>query len=413
MSSEMAALTQEIVDSTPVLDIHTHLYAPAFSDLLLYGLDELLVYHYNVAEAFRFFEFSPQEFFARPKSEQAQLIWDELFVKHSPLSEAARGVVTALNRLGIEPRQRDLSVLRKHFEGLDADTHVSHCMELASVSQICMTNSPFDPLEVPVWEHFKEDERFLSALRIDPLLTDWENVAPQLAAGQFGDTYNVQADFSGETYAEVRRFLSDWSEKMNALYVMVSLPPDFVYPSYSPTSKLIENAVVPFCRESGLPFALMMGVKRGVNPALQLAGDGVGRSDLTALQNLCAQNLDVKFLATVLSRENQHELAVMGRKFGNLHVFGCWWFSIVPTLMDEITRMRLELLGPSFTPQHSDARVMEQVIYKWEHTRGVIGKILSEKYEDLAQRGWTVNRDEIERDVKGLFGGEFKAFLVR
>ena len=27
----------------------------------------------------------------------------------------------------------------------------------------------------------------------------------------------------------------------------------------------------------GLPLALMMGVKRGVNPALQLAGDGVGK----------------------------------------------------------------------------------------------------------------------------------------
>ncbi|RYG75403.1 glucuronate isomerase [bacterium] len=413
MPSEISALTQKIVDKTPVLDIHTHLYAPAFSDLLLYGLDELLIYHYNVAEAFRFFDFAPEAFFARPKAEQAQLIWDELFVKHSPLSEAARGVVTALNRLGIDPRQKDLTVLRSHFAGFDADAHVTRCMELAGVSQICMTNSPFDPLEIPVWEHYKGDDRFLGALRIDPLLVDWENVVPKLQGGEYGDTYDVQGDFSSQTYAEIQRFLRDWSDKMSALYVMVSLPPDFVYPSYSPTSKIIENAVVPFCRESGLPFALMMGVKRGVNPALQLAGDGVGRSDLTALQNLCAQNLDVKFLATVLSRENQHELAVMARKFGNLHVFGCWWFSIVPTLMDEITRMRLELLGPSFTPQHSDARVMEQVIYKWEHTREVVGRILGEKYEDLATRGWVVSEAEIERDVQGLFGGEFKAFLAR
>jgi hypothetical protein len=413
MPSEISVLTQKVVDNTSVLDIHTHLYAPAFSDLLLYGLDELLIYHYNVAEAFRFFDFTPESFFALPKSEQAQLVWDELFVKHSPLSEAARGVVTVLNRLGIEPRQRDLAALRAHFASLDVEAHVSRCMGLAGVSQICMTNSPFDPLETPVWQHYCGDERFLTALRIDPLLTDWENVAPKLQNGEFGDVYEVHGDFSGETYAEIQRFLRDWSEKMGALYVMVSLPPDFVYPSYSATSKIIEHAVVPFCRESGLPFALMMGVKRGVNPALQLAGDGVGRSDLTALQNLCAQNPDVKFLATVLSRENQHELAVLARKFGNLHVFGCWWFSIVPTLMDEITRMRLELLGPSFTAQHSDARVMEQVIYKWDHTRGVIGKILGEKYEDLAARGWSVSQAEIERDVQALLGGEFKAFLAR
>ena len=39
--------------TTPVYDIHTHLYAPAFGDLLLWGIDDLLVYHYLVAEGFR------------------------------------------------------------------------------------------------------------------------------------------------------------------------------------------------------------------------------------------------------------------------------------------------------------------------------------------------------------------------
>jgi hypothetical protein len=58
----------------------------------------------------------------------------------------------------------------------------------------------------------------------------------------------------------------------------------------------------------------------------------------------------------MLARENQHELAVAARKFGNLMVFGCWWFVNNPSLITEITRMRVELLGTSFIPQHSDAR---------------------------------------------------------
>ncbi|MCX6976904.1 MAG: glucuronate isomerase, partial [Verrucomicrobia bacterium] len=43
----------QVVLSTPVYDIHTHLFDPAFGNLLLWGIDEMLVYHYLVAEGFR------------------------------------------------------------------------------------------------------------------------------------------------------------------------------------------------------------------------------------------------------------------------------------------------------------------------------------------------------------------------
>ena len=115
-------------------------------------------------------------------------------------------------------------------------------------------------------------------------------------------------------------------------------------------------------------------------------------------------------MVTMLARENQHELCVAGRKFPNLFVFGCWWFLNNPSLIEEMTRMRLELLGLSVTPQHSDARVLEQVIYKWEHSRAIIAKVLEEKYCDLLNTGWTVSDVEIARDVKGLLGGNFWDF---
>jgi hypothetical protein len=111
-----------------------------------------------------------------------------------------------------------------------------------------------------------------------------------------------------------------------------------------------------------------------------------------------------------LSRENQHELCVLARKFRNLHPFGCWWFTNVPVLIDEITRQRLELLGASFTPQHSDARVLDQLVYKWAHFREVLAPVLAARYEALAASGWTVRPAEIERDVRGLLGGEFRRF---
>jgi hypothetical protein len=115
----------------------------------------------------------------------------------------------------------------------------------------------------------------------------------------------------------------------------------------------------------------------------------------------------------MLARENQHELAVAARKFGNLMVFGCWWFVNNPSLIEEIMRMRLELLGTSFIPQHSDARILDQLIYKWDHSRRVIGKVLIDKYSDLLQAGWKVTKPEIQRDARFFLRDNFVEFLNR
>jgi hypothetical protein len=398
----------DIVNTTPVYDIHTHLYDPAFGELLLWGIDELLVYHYLIAEGFRYFDMPYEKFWALTKTQQADLVWDALFVKHSPISEACRGVLTVLNLLGMDVQKRDLPALRKYFAQWKVDDFVTKCAELANVRKICMTNSPFDDIERPVWERgFTRDSRFAAALRIDPLLLDWTNTAPKLHA--WG--YDVRADFSGQTFGEVRRFLADWTKRIDAQYCMVSLTPDFAFPDKTPAAQLIEHAILPHGRDLGQAFALMIGVKRGVNPQLSLAGDSLGLADISAVEHLCAQFPQNKFMVTMLARENQHELCVTARKFRNLHVFGCWWFLNNPSIIEEMTRMRLELIGLSMTPQHSDCRVLDQLVYKWSHSRGIIGRVLAEKYEDLAATGWEPTRAEIERDVHDLLGGALERFL--
>jgi hypothetical protein len=120
-----------------------------------------------------------------------------------------------------------------------------------------------------------------------------------------------------------------------------------------------------------------------------------------------------KFMVTMLSRENQHELAVTARKHRNLFLFGCWWFLNNPSLIEEMTKMRMELLGTSFTPQHSDARVLDQLIYKWDHSRKVIAKVMKQKFSDLAQTGWKVTREEVDRTAREYLGANFESFLAR
>ena len=113
----------------------------------------------------------------------------------------------------------------------------------------------------------------------------------------------------------------------------------------------------------------------------------------------------------MLSRENQHELCITARKYPNLMIFGCWWFLNNPSIIEEMTRERLELLGLSMIPQHSDARVLDQLVYKWQHSRRIIGDILVDKYADLADTGWRTTQEEIKRDVAMLFGGVMEQFV--
>lgn len=405
----LAKKVEQAIAGTPVDDIHTHLYDPAFGDLLLWGIDELLIYHYLIAEGFRYLNTPYDEFWRLSKRGQADMIWDQLFIRHSPISESCRGVLTTLHSLGLDTKKRDLPLLRKWFAEWNVRDFTDRAMEVANVRSICMTNSPFDDIERPVWErNSPRDSRFKAALRIDPLLTSWDKAGPRLV--QWG--YKVKPELGIKSYSEIRRFLEDWTSRMSPEFLMVSLAPDFEYPDEGPCAQIIEKAVLPHCRDFELPFAVMPGVRRSVNPDLQLAGDGVGASNLQALQNLFAANPKNKFLCTILSRENQHELCVLARKFRNLHIFGCWWFTNIPTLIDEITRMRMELLGLSFTAQHSDARVLDQIIYKWQHSKEIIGRILIEKYEQLSATGWEPSTAEIERDIRTLFGGAYRDFCA-
>lgn len=393
----------EVVKTTPVFDIHTHLMAPQFGEMSLFGIDELLTYHYLIVETFRSNEVKPEQFWQMNMVEQANLVWKTLFVENTPLSEATRGVVTVLETLGLDSGADDLSEARAFFRSRKLAEHVDLVLDLACVSDVVMTNDPFNAQECAFWESGSDmDQRFHATLRMDRLVNDWEHTMPRLS--QMGLTVETG---SASTALEVRRFLTRWIERMKPVYMAVSLPAEFKFPDTDSRDWILREVVLPTAREHGLALALMVGVRRGVNPLLRAAGDGAGRADVQALERMCADYPDVRFLATFLSRENQHELCVTARKFNNLMPFGCWWFLNNPSIISEITRERLELLGTSFIPQHSDARILEQLIYKWQHSREVITESLFESYERLLLSGRAVTREEIERDVTRLMRGNF------
>ena len=263
-----------------------------------------------------------------------------------------------------------------------------------------------------------------------------------------------------KTIEGAKKYLNEWCDVMKPEYMMASTPHDFVLQETNgPLSKVkktgineqsmalpgafvdvtsmndkcnqacdgeedeiasvineksdfLSEVLMAVCEERDLPVALKIGAHRKINPRLETAGDGVvAFADSGVLARLCTRFPNVRFLATFLSRNNQHEACVLATKFRNLHLYGCWWFCNNPSIIEEITKMRVEMLGTSFTAQHSDARVLDQLIYKWSHSRAVIAHVLSKEMMKLIESGWSPTRGELRRDVKRLFGGSYEEFM--
>jgi hypothetical protein len=285
---------------------------------------------------------------------------------------------------------------------------------------------------------------------VDPLLAgDKKTVENALAASGYD-----------RTIEGARKYLHDWCDVMKPEYMMASTPHNFVLQedSYVPQNKrkfvvnedalnqpfaftdllssgcdtecdgaevelasvidedsdFLSEVLMKVCEERDLPIALKIGAHRNINPRLRQAGDGVvAFADTSMLARLCTRFPKVRFLATFLSRNNQHEACVLATKFRNLHIYGCWWFCNNPSIIEEITKMRIEMLGTAFTAQHSDSRVVDQLLYKWAHSRAVIANVMTKEYIKLSESGWTFTREELRRDVQKLFGKSYEEFMAK
>ncbi|MBD3267855.1 glucuronate isomerase, partial [bacterium] len=239
-------IVNETVDSTPMIDIHTHLFAPHFGSLLLWGIDELLTYHYLIAEVLRVAPMPMDAYWKMSTREKADYSWEHLFVKRSPISEACRGVLTCLERLGLDPTDRDLNKIRTYYNQQKIDAFIDNVMNIANLKYMVMTNDPFDKQETPVWFDIgNSDPRFQAALRIDPLLMNWNEACKTLQE----QGYEVTSSLNEMTLANIRKFLENWIDKMNPRYMAVSLPPSFTFPDGTDRTRIIESCVLPVAEE--------------------------------------------------------------------------------------------------------------------------------------------------------------------
>jgi len=76
--AELRRQVEFLVRATPVIDVHTHIFPPEFDGLFLHGIDDLLTYHYLIAETFRSTDLSHARFWGMTKTERANFVWQTL-----------------------------------------------------------------------------------------------------------------------------------------------------------------------------------------------------------------------------------------------------------------------------------------------------------------------------------------------
>ena len=90
--------------------------------------------------------------------------------------------------------------------------------------------------------------------------------------------------------------------------------------------------------------------------------------------------------------------------------FGCWWFLNNPSIVEEMTRERIEMLGTVLHPAAFRCACLEQVIYKWRNTRRTIRRFW-QTLRLLVEDGRPVTREHIQQDVRQALPQELSKVL--
>ena len=384
-----------IINGTPIFDLHTHLFPPKHEGYFLLGFKNLLNYHYLIAELLTATNIDASTFYSYNDEKKASLIWNELFEKRTPVSEACAGVLSILKELNIEINNKNfLSICDEYDNKIQSDKNI---LDLSKVSSLVMTNNPFDLDEWSLFNTNDWDKKiYLASLRLDDLILDYEE-ALKKAKDQTSNQKNTIVTYLEKCYSQ-----------SNPVYAAVSLNLETFHTIFEDS---FWKDILVWLENKNLPLSLMLGVKRAVNKDFGLAGDGIGNINLKELSNLCNSFPKNKFLVTCLSLNDQHELTVLARKHPNLRIFGFWWFMNQPTIIKQILKMRIDMLGFSFIPQHSDARVSDQLIYKWNHFKKILHPILLEYYQELLDKNFPISENILQRDIDNLLSGNAKKYL--
>lgn len=144
------------------------------------------------------------------------------------------------------------------------------------------------------------------------------------------------------------------------------------------------------CSEHRLPFDLMIGVNRNVYLNGVHQGKDLFDQRLSLIQyaRLFNDFPDVPFCISVLTSNQNQELASYSWIFPNVVTSGHWWYANVPALIERDLHLRLQAVPLSKQiGYYSDAYKLEFILPKFNMYRSILAKVLAEEY--VQQRHWS------------------------
>ena len=386
LGSQIKFYIEKFVNSTPIFDIHTHLFPSKFKKYYNVGLIKLLNYHYLKAELFSLGNIKIKNFNNLDDNKKAKIIWDNLFLNRYPISTATQGVLRILKIYGVDDvNQKFDKILKITNENQLSEEDI---FKITNIKQVVMTNNPFNSEEKKIL-NLNKDSKYLPSIRIDDLFMEPKS----------------KNDYLNSWYVSGREKIK---KAINEIKIILKTNKPSYFTLSSENFKEFENDIffkdfLSLLRKTKTPMMLLIGVKRGVNKLYNDAGDGVGTMNLDYLEKILSKFPSNKFLVSCLDYRDQFKLTVLARKFQNLKIVGFWWFNNNESIIENLLKQRFELLGDNFIVQHSDARIIDQLVYKWLDFKSIYIKVMVEKYQKLLSLGYKIKATDLERKINFHF----------
>jgi len=395
MNKELHNRIYEEVSELPLIDIHTHLDP---YKLRAGNLSEIVLYHYIATELVT--SGMPREILNMNDP-------DERVEKIIPFLKRIRNTSTfwALNRIfsilfgfSGELTEDNFKLLKEKFLDFERNFNgILFLKEKVRVKKSFLTLQ-FTDLNL----HF--DSLFTGSLRLEKLSKDLS----QESLSNLEELSSIRIDDAEHLREALEWIFEKFENKISS--IAISLNPSEAIE----TSKrdIISNAIgkvksgrllnvdeknqltsfvirefLSLIRDSDIVFQLMLGVERPVAGASP-PDYAIVVNDPKQLLSLCSvfyEYSNVKFDVISASRIQTHELNVIAKNYNNVFVSGFWWYSYYPSIINEKTIERLQILPMNkWCAFFSDAYVPEWCFGKSELVKHQLSITLS----DLVDQGY-------------------------
>ncbi len=272
----------------------------------------------------------------------------------------------------------------------------------SNIEKVFLTNDFDDPLT-----GFDTD-RYVPCLRTDDLVFHLHKaeVKERLARAT-----GIEAEDAVSLRRAVGKLFAHFTQK-GAKACAISLPPDFAPAPVSDndlsaayadggvanpqTARGVFWLLAEHCRDFKLPFDLMAGVNRRVYRDGVYQGQDLfdQRTSLIQYAELFNAFPTVTFCVSVLSSAQNQELASYSWIFPNVVTSGHWWYSNIPTYIENDLRGRLQAVPK--TKQigyYSDMYKLEFGLPKYNMYRRILARVLA---NDFVRAGATDETGAVE-----------------